>query len=105
MLSYAPRGSTNGNAPSPFCDTLLASAGIAAVFEDPSVEPDLRQGRPGRFRLVAPFDRLPATVGNGSMMAYLFDSPEAVISFYPQAIEPDAKDEGTLNFASVRHVS
>jgi len=46
------------------------------------------------FVVLGPYDKSPATVGNGSMSCFRFDSPEEVDAFYAKAIELGAVDEG-----------
>jgi hypothetical protein len=98
MLSYATVGSNRLDAAKAFYDHLLASAGITRLFEHPSG--GRIYGKDGRvvFGVVAPFDGAPATVGNGSMMAFHFATPDEVIAFYNKALELGAKDEGAPRF-------
>lgn len=53
-------------------------------------------GKDGRLVLgvLTPFDRQPATVGNGSMVAFDLPDREALDAFYAKAIELGAQDEG-----------
>ena len=73
MLSYATVGSNQLERAKAFYDDLLASAGITRLFERPSG--GRIYGKDGRvvFGVLAPFDRAPATAGNGSMIALHFE--------------------------------
>ncbi len=98
MLSYATVGSNQLDKAKQFYDDLLASAGITLLFEHPSG--GRIYGKEGRvaFGVLAPFDGAPATVGNGSMIAFHFGTPDEVIAFYKKALELGAKDEGAPGF-------
>ena len=43
---------------------------------------------------IKPYDGKPATVGNGSMIALIFDSRSKVDALHRKALEPGATDEG-----------
>jgi len=98
MLSYATVGSNRLKDAKAFYDALLATAGITGVFEHPSG--GRIYGKDGRlvFGVLAPFDGAPATVGNGSMLAFHFDTPAQVVAFYEKALELGATDEGAPGF-------
>jgi predicted lactoylglutathione lyase len=44
--------------------------------------------------IIKPYDKKPATVGNGVMVALVVDSKAKVDAVYKKAIELGAKDEG-----------
>jgi catechol 2,3-dioxygenase-like lactoylglutathione lyase family enzyme len=48
------------------------------------------------FAVLGPYDGGSATVGNGNMVGFEVDSPEALASFHAHAIELGATDEGAL---------
>lgn len=98
MVSYATVGSNRLDEAKAFYDDLLASAGITPLFEHPSG--GRIYGKDGRvmFGVVAPFDGAPATVGNGSMVAFHFATPDEVTAFYERALRLGAKDEGAPGF-------
>jgi catechol 2,3-dioxygenase-like lactoylglutathione lyase family enzyme len=98
MLSYATVGSNRLDEAKAFYDELLAIAGITRLFEHPSG--GRIYGKHGRvvFGVLAPFDGAPATVGNGSMVAFHFETPDEVIAFHRKALELGAKDEGAPGF-------
>jgi catechol 2,3-dioxygenase-like lactoylglutathione lyase family enzyme len=98
MLSYATVGSNRLDEAKAFYDALLACAGISRLFEHPSG--GRIYGKDGRvvFGVVGPFNREPATVGNGSMIAFHFDTPDEVTAFHRRALELGASDEGAPGF-------
>ena len=46
------------------------------------------------FYITKPYNEKPATIGNGSMIAFLAETKEAVNKFYTAALENGAIDEG-----------
>ena len=46
------------------------------------------------FAVMTPFDKQPATVGNGNMVALVFREPAQVDALYAKAMELGSKDEG-----------
>jgi len=87
MLSYATVGSNRLDRAKTFYDDLLASAGITRLFEHQSGGRIYGKDGMVMFGVVAPFDGAPATVGNGSMIAFHFATPDAVIAFHKKALE------------------
>lgn len=98
MPSYATVGSNRLDDAKAFYDALLPVAGITRMFEHPSG--GRIYGKDGRivFGVLGPFDGAPATVGNGSMVAFHFATPDEVTAFYTKALELGAKDEGAPGF-------
>jgi hypothetical protein len=98
MPSYATVGSNRLDDAKAFYDALLPVAGITRLFEHPSG--GRIYGKDGRivFGVLGPFDGAPATVGNGSMVAFHFATPDEVTAFYTKALELGAKDEGAPGF-------
>jgi hypothetical protein len=98
MLTYATVGSNRLTEAKTFYDALLATAGMSSFFEHPSG--GRIYGKNGQiiFGVLTPHDGGSASVGNGSMMAFHFDSTEEVEAFYRKALELGAKDEGAPGF-------
>ena len=94
VLTYATVGSNRLTEAKAFYDALFQSAGITRLFEHPSG--GRIYGKDGRvvFGVIAPYDKAPATVGNGTMIAFHFETPAAVTAFYSKALELGGKDEG-----------
>jgi catechol 2,3-dioxygenase-like lactoylglutathione lyase family enzyme len=98
VLSYATVGSNRLDEAKAFYDELLASMGVMRLFEHPSG--GRIYGKDGRvvFGVIAPFDGEAATVGNGSMIAFHFATPDEVVAFHKKALALGAKDEGAPGF-------
>lgn len=93
-LGHAVVGSNDLVKAKAFYDALLGSAGITPLFEHPSG--GRAYAKDGKIFLVvlAPYDRKPATPGNGSMHTFSFDTREEVDAFYAKALALGGTDEG-----------
>ena len=95
MIGYALVGSNDLEKAKAFYDQLVAEVGASKLFEHPSggrvygAQPD----KPF-FGVVGPFDKRPATVGNGTMIALLAETRAQVDALYNKAIELGGTDEG-----------
>lgn len=86
-LVYATVGSNRLDDAKAFYDALLGSAGIKPVFEHPSGGRVYGANRTPNFAVLGPHDGRPASVGNGSMFAFSFDTRQEVDAFYTKALE------------------
>lgn len=77
-----------------FYDALLGSAGIAPLFEHPSGGRVYGLNGHPFFVVLGPYDKKPATVGNGSMSTFRFDTRDEVDAFYAKALALGGSDEG-----------
>lgn len=93
-MMYATVGSNRLEEAKAFYDALLESAGFRPLFEHPSGGRVYGVGRAPNFGVLGPFDGRPATVGNGSMFAFHFDTREAVNAFHAKALALGGVDEG-----------
>jgi len=93
-LSYCTVGSNRLDQAKVFYDALLGSAGITPLFEHPSGGRVYGRDKSLCFAVLGPFDGKPASVGNGSMSAFSFDTPAEVDAFYARALALGGKDEG-----------
>jgi catechol 2,3-dioxygenase-like lactoylglutathione lyase family enzyme len=93
-LGYATVGSNRLEEAKKFYDALFESVGVASMFEHPSGGRLYGSGGAPLFGVLGPYDKLPATCGNGSMIAFKFDSQNEVKAFYGKALELGGKDEG-----------
>jgi catechol 2,3-dioxygenase-like lactoylglutathione lyase family enzyme len=93
-MGYGTVGSNDLQRAMAFYDALLGSAGITKIFDHPSG--GRIYGKDGNliFGVLGPYDKKPATVGNGSMLALRFDSTEAVDKFHAKALSLGGTDEG-----------
>ncbi|MDB6097785.1 MAG: glyoxalase [Gammaproteobacteria bacterium] len=94
MIGYVTLGTNDLNRAAAFYDALLQEIGAKRMMESDefvawSVKPDL----PG-LGVTKPFDKNPATVGNGVMVALAVDSEAKVQALHRKALQLGAKDEG-----------
>lgn len=83
-LVHGTVGSNDLEKAKAFYDELLGSAGITALFEHPSGGRVYgKEGSPF-FVVLGPYDKKPATVGNGSMHGFRFDTRGQVDAFHPK---------------------
>ena len=79
-----------------FYDALLGSAGWQPMFDSP------RGGRPygngaSLFGVFRPFDGNDATVGNGTMCGFVFDSVDKAAAFHAKVLELGGTNEGDVS--------
>jgi catechol 2,3-dioxygenase-like lactoylglutathione lyase family enzyme len=93
-LGHGSIGSNNLERAKAFYDALFGTAGVTPLFEHPSG--GRVYGKDGKifFVVLGPFDGRPATVGNGSMHGFCFDTREEVNAFHAKALDLGAADEG-----------
>jgi catechol 2,3-dioxygenase-like lactoylglutathione lyase family enzyme len=94
MIGYVTLGTNDIERAAAFYDELLSVVGAGRFLEAESlvawaVTPD----QPA-FGIARPFDGLPASSGNGSMVAFSLDSNAKVDALHRKAIELGARDEG-----------
>lgn len=94
MISYATIGSSHLDTSIPFYTELLGTQGVTKLFDHP--RGGVMFGKDGKLVLgvLTPFDRAPATPGNGTMIALQLPSPAEVDAFHAKAIALGATDEG-----------
>ncbi len=95
LVGYVMVGTNDLDRAVAFYDAVLGQLGATRYIEtergiswstDPGVETS--------FSVILPFDRTPATVGNGSMVAFGVSDRPTVDKIYQKAIECGATDEG-----------
>ncbi|MEP6830814.1 MAG: VOC family protein [Rhizomicrobium sp.] len=93
-LAYCTVGSNQLDKAKTFYDALLGSAGMGSLFEHPSG--GRVYGKDGAlvFGVLGPFNKEPATAGNGSMSAFKFDTRQEVDAFHAKALALGGSDEG-----------
>jgi len=94
MPLYACVGSNDLARAMPFYAELLGSIGMAKIFDNPGGGAFYGHPNTGMFAVVAPYDKEPATRGNGTMAGISLPSTEAVDAFYRQALSLGGTDEG-----------
>ena len=94
MIGYVTLGTNDLARSCAFYDALLGTIGAGRFIEsDRFVAWSVSPNRPA-LGVILPFDGKPATVGNGTMVSLVMDSPETVTAFYDKAIELGGTDEG-----------
>ena len=94
MIGYVTLGTNDFDKAVEFYDQLLATIGAGRFLDSDSfVAWATAPEQPG-ISVTKPFDGQPATVGNGTMVAIVLDSPDKVDAFYKKAIELGATCEG-----------
>ena len=95
MLGYATVGSNRLDDAKDFYDTLLGSAGFKPMFEHPSGGRIYGKEGTIAFGVLGPYNGGEATVGNGSMFGFRFNTAAEVDSFHAKALQLGGKDEGS----------
>jgi catechol 2,3-dioxygenase-like lactoylglutathione lyase family enzyme len=97
-LGHGVVGSNRLEEAKAFYDALLGSAGVTKLFEHPSG--GRAYGKDGNvfFVVLGPYDKNPATVGNGSMHSFRFDTPDEVGAFHAKALALGGTDEGAPGY-------
>ncbi|MDX1508126.1 MAG: VOC family protein [Woeseiaceae bacterium] len=94
MIGYTTVGSNDLEAAAKFYDELFGSIGIGRLFETETfVAWGSSMKAPG-FSVCKPYNKEPASVGNGVMIAIALDSPQKVDAFHAKALELGGTDEG-----------
>ena len=87
MIGYVSVGTNDFKRAVSFYDKLMTAMGAKRVM-DYETFIAWKQGD-GK-----PYDKKPATIGNGSMIAFQVDTPERVDALYKQALALGGTDEG-----------
>jgi catechol 2,3-dioxygenase-like lactoylglutathione lyase family enzyme len=94
MIGYACVGTNDWKRALGFYDALFADLGAKRTMDyETFVAWKQGDGEAG-FALAMPFNKKPATVGNGCMVAFEVKSPAQVDALYKKAISLGATDEG-----------
>ena len=94
MLAYVTLGTNNKEKALAFYDAVLGEMGAKRFFANDRLQfYGVAPGQP-MIAIGDPWDKGPATVGNGVMPALAVDSKETVDKVYKKALEMGAADEG-----------
>ncbi len=99
MIGYVTLGTNDLPRATTYYDALFGSIGVGRFMEVDnyfvawSPAPDAPA-----VSVTIPFNKEPATVGNGVMVALFMESPEKVDAFYNKALELGGTDEGKPGF-------
>lgn len=99
MLSHVTIGTNDLERSGKFYDAVLGSLGLIRRTVTPDGGPPAlcwvsKNASLPRFYVYTPFDGQPATVGNGSMIAFIAPSPKAVSEAFMKGIENGGTSEG-----------
>ena len=95
MIGYITLGTNDLDKAAAFYDALLAEIGAKRFMEVPDrfVAWNASENTPA-LSVTKPYDGNAATVGNGSMIALVTQSPEQVQALHARALELGGSDEG-----------
>ncbi|MFT6101527.1 MAG: catechol 2,3-dioxygenase-like lactoylglutathione lyase family enzyme [Arenicella sp.] len=99
MIGYVTLGTNDFPRAVAYYDALFGSLGIGRLMEEENYfvawapAPDAPS-----VAVSVPFNKEPATVGNGVMVALVMETPEKVDAFYKMALELGGTDEGKPGF-------
>ena len=96
MIGYVTLGTDDIPRAAAFYDQLLELVGAKRFMEsDRFVAWGVAPDKP-MLGVIRPFDKKPASAGNGVMVALVVESPEKVQALHARALELGAKDEGAV---------
>lgn len=99
MIGYVTIGTNDLEKAAHYYDALMGSAGIGRIMEHPGyfiVWGESMQVT--SLSLTRPFNGEPATAGNGTMVALVFQTPEQVRAFHAKALALGGSNEGDPGF-------
>jgi len=94
MIGYVTLGSNDFPKAAEFYDVLLAELGAKRMIEGEHFIAWSPNARSPALSIIKPADGNEARVGNGTMVALIFDSNQKVDAFHAKAIELGGMDEG-----------
>ena len=94
MIGYVTIGTNDLARAASFYDALLGEMGAKRMMENEQfVAWSVKPGQPG-LGVTMPFDKKPATVGNGVMVALMVDSTAKVDALHRKAMQLGGSNEG-----------
>ena len=94
MIGYGAVGTNNFEAALDFYDALFASVGVNRLWRHGHMAAWARTRAEPAFCLATPFNGLPASVGNGAMIALKMTDRQAVDTLHARCLELGGVDEG-----------
>lgn len=94
MIGYATVGTNDVSKSIPFFTELLGTNGVVKLFDHPNGGAAFAKDGKLFLGVLEPYDKQPATVGNGTMIALQFPTPAEVDAFHAKALTLGATDEG-----------
>ena len=94
MIGYVCVGTNDLKRGAKYYDELFGALGAKRVMDFGTFIVWGKSKDKAMFALTVPYDKNPATVGNGTMVAFGVSKPEEVNALYKKAMELGSKDEG-----------
>lgn len=94
MIGYVMVGTNDMAKAAAFYDALLAEMGAQRFMEEEAFIAWSNSPEQAGFCITKPFNKEPATVGNGVMVALMVDSSALVQQMHAKALSLGATDEG-----------
>ena len=94
MIGYVTLGTNRFDDAANFYDALFGSIGAQRVFEAESFVAWSTGSTSPAVSIAKPFNKEPATVGNGVMVAVALREPAQVDALHAKALELGGEDEG-----------
>ena len=94
MIGYACVGTNDWKRALGFYDALMADLGAKRVMDFGTFVAWKRPAGGPAFALAQPFNKKPASIGNGSMVAFEVGKPAEVDALYKKALALGGTDEG-----------
>jgi catechol 2,3-dioxygenase-like lactoylglutathione lyase family enzyme len=94
MIGYVTLGSNDIPRAAGFYDELLKLLGAGRFMESDNFIAWSAGPAAPAISVITPYDGQPATVGNGTMVALVVDSPEKVQAIHARALELGGANEG-----------
>ena len=95
MIGYVTLGTNDLARARAFYDALLGEVGIRRIMEfgDSGTAWGIAMDKPA-LGIMKPYNKQPATAGNGTMVAIVVDSPDKVKRLHAKALALGGQDEG-----------
>lgn len=99
MIGYVTIGTADLAKSGAFYDALLGTIGATRFMEEPNYFIAwAKASGEASLGVALPFNKEPATVGNGTMVAIALENQEQVKAFYNKALELGGTCEGEVGF-------
>jgi catechol 2,3-dioxygenase-like lactoylglutathione lyase family enzyme len=94
MIGYVTVGTNDWTKALAFYEALMTELGAKRVMDYETFVAWKRPAGGPSFALAQPFNKKPACVGNGSMVAFEAENPDKVKALYQKALALGATDDG-----------
>ena len=98
MIGYVTLGTNDLAKAVAYYDALFGSINIGRMMEDEYFVLWASSPEAPAVAVTVPFNKEPATVGNGVMVSLMMESPEKIQAFHSKALELGGTDEGKPGF-------